>query len=323
VSRPFFIHDIQKEGNKMLLPKALQKGDTIGVIAPASPPDTKRLQQAIPFFESMGLRVKLGRNIDKVYGYLAGTDEERLTDFHDMIADDEVRAIIFARGGYGTGRIASAIDYDLIANHPKIIWGYSDITYLHTAIRQKTGLITFHGPMLASDIADPKFDPLSAQLFRQLWEPTALRYDEAFSELEVLVSGKVSGPLVGGNLALLTSTLGTNFEIDTSGKILLLEDIGEVPYQVDSMLNQLKLAGKLAEAAGIVVGDFADAEPKQKPSLTMDEVFQHYLGDLTCPVMTGFKIGHCYPHFAVPLGVNALLDTSDKSLSVMPGVVRN
>lgn len=312
----------KKEGHKMLLPKALKKGDLIGVIAPASPPDMKRLQQAIPFFKSMGLHVKLGQNIDKVYGYLAGTDEERLADFHHMIADDDVKAIIFARGGYGTSRIANVINYDLIAKHPKIIWGYSDITYLHIAIRQKTELVTFHGPMLASDIADPKFDTLSAQMFQQLWEPTALRYDEAFSELNVLVEGRGGGPLVGGNLSLISSTLGTDFEIDTNGKILLMEDIGEVPYQVDSMLNQLKLAGKLGEAAGIIVGDFADAKPKNKPSLLLDEVLQHYLGDLECPVMTGFKIGHCFPHFAIPLGVTALLDTKDKSLSVMPGVIR-
>lgn len=304
----------------MLLPKALKKGDTIGVIAPASPPNMKRLEKAIPFFTNLGLHVKLGKNIENVHGYLAGTDEERLSDFHDMVRDDDVKAIIFARGGYGTGRFVDSIDYNLIAKHPKIIWGYSDITYLHTAIRQQTGLVTFHGPMLASDVADPDFDAISATSFLQLFEPTALQYNESISALDVLVEGEGTGSLVGGNLALITSTLGTKYEIDTKGKILLLEDIDEQPYRIDSMLNQLKLAGKLEQAAGIVVGDFANAEPKSEPSLTLEEVFKHYLGDVTCPVMTGFKIGHCFPHFAVPLGVNATLNTTEKTLSITPGV---
>ncbi|WP_042143829.1 LD-carboxypeptidase [Paucisalibacillus sp. EB02] len=304
----------------MLQPKALKKGDTIGVIAPASPPNMKHLEKAIPFFTKLGLQVKLGKNIEKVHGYLAGTDEERLSDFYDMITDDEVKAIIFARGGYGTGRFVDSIDYDVIAKHPKIIWGYSDITYLHTAIQQRTGLITFHGPMLASDVADPNFDDISATSFLQLFEPTPLQYNESISQLNVLVEGEGTGDLVGGNLALLTSTLGTEYEIDTRGKILLLEDIDEQPYRIDSMLNQLKLAGKLEQAAGIVVGDFANAEPKSKPSLTLEEVFHHFLADLSCPVMTGFKIGHCFPHFAVPLGVSAILNTTDKTLTIMPGV---
>lgn len=304
----------------MLLPKKLRKGDTIGIIAPASPPDMKSLQQAIPFFAKLGLNVKLGKFIDKTYGYLAGTDEQRLTDLHDMIADKEVKAIVFARGGYGTGRIAASIDYELIKVNPKIIWGYSDITYLHTAIRQKTGLVTFHGPMPASDIADPNFDEISSSSFFQLFKPITRVYDERISPLDVLVEGEGTGALVGGNLSLITSTLGTEFEIETDGKILCLEDIGETPYRIDSMLNQLKLAGKLDQLSGVVVGDFAQADPKDKPSLTLKEVFEYYLGDLHCPVMSGFKIGHCFPNFAVPLGTEATLNTVDKTLTICPGV---
>ncbi|MEN2465313.1 LD-carboxypeptidase [Ornithinibacillus sp. FSL M8-0202] len=304
----------------MLLPKKLCKGDTIGVVAPASPPDMKRLQQAIPFFTNLGLNVKLGKYINQTYGYLAGTDEQRLRDLHDMIADKEVSAIIFARGGYGTGRIAASIDYELIKDNPKIMWGYSDITYLHTAIRQKTGLVTFHGPMPASDIADPSFDEISSNSFCQLFHPITLVYDERIAPLEVLVEGEGTGALVGGNLSLITSTLGTEFEIETNGKILCLEDIGELPYRIDSMLNQLKLAGKLDQVSGIVIGDFANADPKDKSSLSLKEVFEYYLGDLHCPVMTGFKIGHCFPHFAVPLGTEATLNTVNKTLTICPGV---
>jgi muramoyltetrapeptide carboxypeptidase len=304
----------------MLRPPALRKGDTIGIIAPASPSDANRLRKAIPFFKKLGLRVRLGKNMNKTYGYLAGTDEERLEDFHQMAADEEIKAIIFARGGYGTARIAGNLNYELIRKHPKIIWGYSDITYLHTAIRQETGLITFHGPMPASDIAEETFDSISANSFFQLFKPTTLTYSEMISPLTVLSHGKHTAPLVGGNLTLLTSTLGTPYEINLKGKILLMEDIGEEPYRVDSMLNQLRLAGKLQEAAGVVVGDFAKADPKKTPSLLLEEVFEHYLGSLSLPVIKGFRIGHCFPHFAVPLGADATIDTEEKTLTIMPGV---
>ncbi|WP_373893957.1 LD-carboxypeptidase [Virgibacillus sp. CBA3643] len=305
----------------MMRPARLQQGDTIGVIAPAGPPDPEKLKQAIPFFENMGLHVKLGKHVDEVHGYLAGTDETRLEDMHEMIVDTRVKAIIFARGGYGTARIAADIDYTLIKNNPKIIWGYSDITYLHTAIRQATGLVTFHGPMLASDIAKEDFDRLSALMFKQLFEPMRLFYSEKVGcPLQVLAHGKAEGELVGGNLSLLVSSIGTPHEIKTKGKILMLEDIGEGPYRVDGMLNQLKLAGKLADVAGIVLGDFAEAQAALEASLTLEQVFRDYLCPLGVPVMSGFKIGHCFPHFAVPLGVRATLTTADKTLIIEPGV---
>jgi len=304
----------------MILPERLQQGDTIGIIAPASPPNMEKVKQTIPFFEEMGLDVKLGKYIDHGYGYLAGTDAERLADFHQMIADPNIKAIIFARGGYGTGRLAAQIDYQLIQNNPKIIWGYSDITYLHIAIRQMTELVTFHGPMAESDIAKEDFAALSASMFKQLFQPSNVIYSEKISPLQVLVSGEASGQLVGGNLSLIVSTLGTPFEVNTAGKLLLLEDVDEPPYRVDSMLNQLKLAGKLANTAGVIVGDFANAKPKQTPSLTLEQVFQEYLGALHCPVMTGFKIGHCSPNFSVPLGVEATMQTTNKTLHISPGV---
>ncbi|GAB3789444.1 S66 peptidase family protein [Virgibacillus kimchii] len=304
----------------MILPERLKKGDTIGIIAPSGPIDTDKLKKAVPFFEEMGLHVKLGKYISHVNGYLAGTDEERLTDLHAMLADDTVKAIIFARGGYGAGRIVSSIDYSLVKNNPKIIWGYSDITYLHTAIRQKAGLITFHGPMAVSDVAKDDFDELSAKLFKQLFQPADLIYTEKISPIDVLVSGESEGELIGGNLSLIASTIGTPFEIDTKDKLLLLEDIGEEPYRIDSMLNQLKLAGKLEAAAGVILGDFAETESDLKTTLSVSEVFSDYFGGLNCPVMSGFKIGHCFPHFSVPLGTKAVMSTKEKTLKIAPGV---
>ncbi|MFD2131680.1 LD-carboxypeptidase [Pseudogracilibacillus auburnensis] len=290
-------------------------------MASASPPNMEKLRKSLRFLKNNGLKVKLGKNIRNTYGYLAGTDIERLEDFHCMIADPTIKAIFFAKGGYGTGRLASCIDYELISKNPKIIWGYSDITYLHTAIRQSTNLVTFHGPMLESDVARDDFDHLSKDMFNQLFKRTTLRYSEKIAALNVLVEGKASGKLVGGNLSLLTSTLGTPYEIDVKGNILLIEDVNEEPYRVDSMLNQLKYANKLTKANGIIVGDFANTEPKRSPSLQMEEVFQHYFSSLTCPVMTGFKIGHCLPHFAVPLGAQTTMNTENKLVTIEPGVI--
>ncbi|WP_404405830.1 LD-carboxypeptidase [Jeotgalibacillus malaysiensis] len=305
----------------MILPKRLKSGDTVGFIAPASPPNIASMEKSLTFFTSLGLKVKEGKHVRNVHGYLAGTDEERLEDLHTMFADPEVSAVICAGGGYGTGRIADKIDYDLIRQNPKIFWGYSDITYLHTAIRQETGLVTFHGPMPASDIGKDEFHELSGKMFAQLFEPRELHYTEAIGELNVITAGAATGELTGGNLSLIVSTLNTKHEIDMKDKILLIEDIDEEPYRIDGMLSQLKSAGKLQELNGIVVGDFKNAVPTNgKPTLSLDEVLQHYLGDLGIPVVSGFKIGHCEPHFSVPLGVNVKLSAGDKTLTLLPGV---
>jgi len=305
----------------MIVPNRLQTGDLVSVIAPASPPCLENLQQGLVFLKSIGLRVQLGKQIDQEHGYLAGTDAERLADFHEAVANPEVKAIFFARGGYGTGRFVSDLDYELIRRNPKIIWGYSDITYLHTAIRQMSQLITFHGPMIESDMAKSNVDERTKEMFQQLFTSQSIYYSESISALKVLVPGEASGEVVGGNLTILTSTFGTCFEIDLKDKIVLIEDIGEEPYRVDAMLNQWKLAGKLSEIAGIMVGNFSKATPSRKPSFELGEVFQHYLSTLACPVMTGFQIGHCTPHIAVPFGVQATMNTKRKTVMIDPGVI--
>jgi muramoyltetrapeptide carboxypeptidase len=302
-------------------PKRLQQEDTVGVIAPASPPNQDYLEQGIVFLEQLGLNVKVGKNVSRINGYLAGSDQERLNDLHEMFRDPEVKAVICACGGYGTGRIAAKIDYEIIKNNPKIFWGYSDITFLHTAIRQQTGLVTFHGPMLGSDIGKSDTHPLSKQGFRQLFEPTPLVYTEQFSRLEVLVEGAASGELIGGNLSLLVSTIGTAYEIDTRGKLLLIEDINEEPRSVDRMLNQLYMAGKLEDASGILVGDFCDCTPNRNLTLTLDEVIDHYVKLAKKPALKGFLMGHCNPQISIPFGVHATLNTHEKRLIVESGIM--
>jgi muramoyltetrapeptide carboxypeptidase len=301
-------------------PGHLKKGDAVGVIAPASPPGIESLERGIDFLIEQGLEVREGKSVRKINGYLAGTDKERLEDLHDMFEDKEIKAIFCACGGYGTGRIAAGLDYRLIKANPKIFWGYSDITFLHTSIRQETGLVTFHGPMLASDIGKEDVHPLSKQYFSQLFQPAASVYTEELSPLSAVVEGKAQGQLTGGNLCLIASTLGTPYEIDVKGKVLLIEDINEEPRSVDRMLNQLFMAGKLSEAAAIIAGDFKDCEPQRELSLSLDEVLDQYLIKAGRPAMKGFKIGHCSPHFSVPLGADAVLDTKEKQLYVESGV---
>lgn len=302
-------------------PQRLQKGDTIGIIAPSSPPNQESLERSLAFLEQLGLKWRFGKNVKNMYGYLAGTDEERMEDLHDMFADPAIKGIICAGGGYGSARYTDKIDLQLMQENPKIFWGFSDITFLHTAMGLYSNLVTFHGPMLASCVGKESFHELSAKMFQQLFEPMELHYTEAIAPLEVVTGGVAQGELVGGNLSLLANGIGTKFEVDTKGKLLFIEDIGEEPYRVDGLLNQLRMAGKLDDAVGIVVGDFADAAPKKRDvSLTLDEVFDHYLGSLGKPVVKGFKIGHCQPHFAIPLGVGAKLDADNRTLTILPGV---
>lgn len=305
----------------MLKPTRLSKGDTVGIIAPAGPIQAEKLTEAIPFLEGLGLHVQLGKHVYARNDFLAGTDEERAQDFHEMIENPDIRGIFCARGGYGTGRIASMLDYEHIQAHPKIIWGYSDITYLHTAIRQQAGLITFHGPMIASDVSSEKFDIPSAHSFDQLFHAQPVTYDETISPLRVIADGESSGPLVGGNLSVFMSTMGTPYEIDTTGAILFMEDIGEDPYQVDGLCNQLKQSGKLDNLAGIVIGDFRQRDLDQsKRSTTYDAIFHHYFSNLHIPVVAGFQIGHCFPNIGIPLGTEATLSTKTKQLHIEQGV---
>ncbi|MFT8320293.1 MAG: LD-carboxypeptidase [Bacillus sp. (in: firmicutes)] len=297
----------------------LQKGDTVAVIAPASPPNKENLERGIAFLEKLGLKVKLGNHLFHQYGYLAGSDQQRLADFHWAFTDKEIKGVFCACGGYGTARIAEEIDYSIIASNPKMFWGYSDITYLHLAIYKKTGLSTFHGPMLSSDIGSSSCETTNA-MFRQLFEPQKISYTEEYSPLETLVEGNASGVVIGGNLSLIASTLGTPVEVDTKSKIVLIEDVNEEPRSIDRMLNQLQSAGKLRDAAGFIIGDFHQCESKREKSLTLKEVIDTYITQQGKPALKGFKIGHCSPNIAVPLGVQADLYASTKKVILETGV---
>lgn len=301
-------------------PQRLQKGDVVGIVSPSSPPDRDNLERSLAFLEQLGLQWKFARHAKNIHGYMAGTDDERLADLEEMFQDPEVKAIICSSGGYGAGRITDRLDMTLVEENPKIFWGFSDITFLHTAIRQYTNLVTFHGSMLGPNVGADTFEELSAKMFQQLFEPMELHYTEAISPLTSLTSGIARGEIVGGNLSVLARTLGTKYEINTKDKILLIEAIGEDPARIDGLLNQLRMARKLEQVAGVVIGDFARTETTRKWTLTLEEVFDDYFKEATYPVVKGFKIGHCEPHFAIPLGVEALLNADEKTLTILPGV---
>ena len=298
----------------IVCPVKLSPGDLIGITAPASFCDPVEMIKGTEYFTQMGLRVEIGQSVFRQYGYLAGSDEERAKELNDMFQNPEIKAIICARGGYGTARIADLLDYDRIFQNPKIFWGFSDITFLHQAIYKNTGLVTFHGPMLSA-LNEKSIHPLTLAGFQQLFTPTAMEYSEDISKLTSLVEGTASGALVGGNLSLIVSSLGTPYEIDTRNKLLFIEEICEEPYRIDRMLGQLLQAGKLSEASGIIVGNFHACEPNSdKSSFTCEEVITHYLKKADRPALAGFDIGHCSPNIAIPLGLEAELSTAKKTL---------
>lgn len=304
-------------------PRRLKRGDTIGVIAPASSTTYEKIEKALGFFRERGFTVKPGRALFQKYGYLAGTDEERARDINEMFEDPEVTAIFCMRGGYGTPRLLDLIDYSVIRKNPKIFVGYSDITALHTAIFKFTGLVTFHGPMAASDLI---YEDCSseAMLWRTLTNTRELGKIPCEPQQSRLFQsgGRVEGRLLGGNLSMLASLLGTPYEVDTRESILYLEDIGEEPYKIDRMLMQLKLSGKLEDAAGFILCDWNNCEAKEpEDSLALKEVLFNMLIPLKKPVVWGYKIGHCTPNITIPNGVRAVIDGVTNSFVITESAV--
>jgi len=300
--------------------KRLKAGDTIGIVAPASPSDPSKVERAIKNICDMGYSVKTGKSVYSSRGYLAGTDELRASDINDMFADDEVRAIFCLRGGYGSQRILDLVDFERICNNPKIFMGYSDITALLNAIYQKCGLITFHGPM-GGDFAGGLEKRTKRAMINILEGGPAGELPNPVTP-EVVEEGKGSGKLAGGNLSIVAASLGTPYEVDTRNRILLLEDVFEEPYSVDRMLTQLKLAGKFESAAGIILGDWGNSEPEEpEKSLSLEEVFEDIFRGIGKPVLKGLKIGHCKPNFTVPIGAEVSIDTCSKTVCILEPAV--
>ncbi|MCA1009197.1 S66 peptidase family protein [Halobacillus halophilus] len=304
----------------MLKPQRLNYGDRVGVIAPAGPPIEKDLRKGLVVLRSLGLDPVLGAHVlsqGHAFSYLAAPDEARLEDLHRMFLDPCIKAVFCARGGYGTARLAPYVDYSIIRCNPKVFWGYSDITYLHTAIHKCSSLVTFHGPMVASDLGKNSVNNETTVSLSQLFIPknTIYRYpDFSFKSIQ---NGKAEGILVGGNLTVLADSLGTDFELNTDNRILFIEEINEPAYRIDAMLMHLKLAGKFERVKGVILGDFnLEASEFVETQLLLRQFFAPY----NIPVLQGFPAGHCTPNYGIPIGGRVYLDTISLVVEFETGV---
>jgi muramoyltetrapeptide carboxypeptidase len=292
-----------------VIPRRLRTGDTIGVVAPASPFDVEQLYRGVGLLESAGFNVRMSKKVFLTSGYLAGSDTQRAALVMKMFDDPVVRAIICARGGFGSMRLLPLLDYGRICKQPKILVGFSDVTALLAALYVRCGLVTFHGPVVASLPASDK---------KSLTALVSAIAGEAPVELSasggtIVRSGIGTGPVLAGNLTTVCHLIGTSFQPDTKGHILLFEDRGEAPYRLDRMLTQLHLAGFLNGIAGVAFGSFEACGNPQEFLRIIRERFKnaHY------PVITGMEFGHGVRNLTIPVGLGATLDTERRRLTYL------
>ena len=300
--------------NRPARPQRLFAGDTIGIVAPAGPFDRELFQQGINVIQGMGFATKTDERIFSREGYLAGSDISRAAQFNAMVADTGVKAVVCARGGYGSLRMLDALDYAAIGASAKVLVGFSDITALHRAIMLRSSLVTLHGPMVTTL---PCCDEESlASWYRALTEPVASPLD--LSHARVLKPGRAEGALTGGNLATLCHLTGTSLGAAFRGQILLLEEIGEATYRIDRMLTQMKLAGLFVGLAGMVLGSFEECGAMDE----IDTLVRERFADESFPIVSGACVGHGRSNWTLPLGVEARLDTTAGELRFLEPTYR-
>ena len=328
-AEPTSIFHKRKFPKKIIKPKRLKIGARVGLIAPSSPVALNRWQQTIRNMEGMGFELVYDEKaVLAKYGYLAGKDKARAREINRMFADKSIDAIWCVRGGYGSARLLPMLDYDLIKKNPKVIIGYSDITALLHGIFLKTGLVGFHGPVGASRFTKYSTKHVTSVLMTPQDEYTIpfpaenLKEEDVSYQPFVVTAGNAVGQLVGGNLTLVSSLMGTPYELDMKDKLVFLEDIGEKPYRLDRMLTQLLLAGKLQNAAGIVLGVFSGCQAGENDnSLSLREMIEDRLMGLGIPVIYGMSFGHIGNNFTLPMGITAELNTSNKTLTLLESAV--
>ena len=303
----------------------LPEGGTIGVAAASSPFENRsEIDRGVRWYEERGYHVKLAPHVYARDDFVAGDAQSRAEDVTALFADDEVDVVQMLRGGYGASQVVPLLDYDVVAANPKPFVGYSDVTALHVAIRQRTGLVTFYGLGLTS-MGAPKREEWDKERFLRAMTATEplgevpARPDDPY--IGRLGSGRASAPLVGGCLWLLRETLGTPWEIDLDGAILFFEDVHAPPWHVDGMLTQLRNAGKLEHVQGIAVGEMHKSEHSDEPdpwlrSRSMEDVFEHHLGPLGIPILHNLPLGHGKHLVTIPLGVRATVDADARTLTI-------
>ncbi len=299
----------------ILKPKRLKQGDVIGIISPASSPDDPiKIENGVRYLEKLGYRTEVGKNVGKYNGYLAGTDDERLDDLHNMFKNKNVNAIFCMRGGYGSGRLLDKIDYRIISSNPKIFVGYSDINALQMAFFTKCGLVTFAGPMVAVDFID-EVSPYTEEIFWNMISSNKKigRVENPNKEKYfILNKGRAQGRILGGNVSIINSLISTEYLPKLKDSILLLEEINEAPYRIDRMLNQLRIMKVFKNIRGIILGDFVKCVEydTEKRTLSLNDVIVDYFEGLKIPVIYNFRHGHLSEKVTIPFGLRTVLNAS-------------
>jgi muramoyltetrapeptide carboxypeptidase len=298
---------------KIIQPPALREGDKVGLLAPASSFSHGDFLSGCNRLREMGYEPVYSENIFERDLYFAGTAERRTQEFMGLWEREDIAALICVRGGYGSNYLLDKLDYKMIAGQPKILLGCSDITSLLTAITDRTGLVTFHGPMVAKDIAAQTIDLFS-------WNNSlrgAASWEVPASGIEILRPGKVEGRLYGGCLSMLVASLGTPYEIQTDNTILFIEDVSEKPFRIDRMLMQLRLAGKLEQVRGVVFGEMLDCLPPKGETYTLQQVILRVLAPYNVPIVYGLKSGHVTGgNITLPFGVQAELAAENSGVTL-------
>jgi muramoyltetrapeptide carboxypeptidase len=309
----------------MLRGKRLKKGDTIGIVAPANYTTEDKIERAVKNIESKGYKVKVGKGCREKWFTFAGKDEVRAKDIMDFFKDDEINAILCLRGGFGSIRLLEYLDFDEIKKNPKIFIGFSDITTLHSAFQKKSNLITFHGPMAASNFSDEILDEIS-------WNGLFTFLENIENEMEIknpqneplkkLVGGRGIGRSIGGNLVTFVSNMGTDYDVEYEDTILFIEEIGEPAYKIDRALTQLINSKGFRGIKGIILGDFNDCGGENENAYSLMELFEERLKKLGIPVIYNFKSGHCWPMMTLPMGAKIAIDADEGSIKILEEVVK-
>ena len=313
-----------------LKPKRLEKGDTIALVSPGSYITEEEKQESLKNIRDLGFNVVYSDRLMQKNGFFSATDEERAADINEMFERKDVQGIICARGGYGCARILPYLDYGLIEDNPKTLIGFSDVTALHYAIYKNCNLITFHGPVSISTFSKFSVKNFEDVLMNPTFELNLVNSttDNNYNPygITVITEGKAQGELIGGNLTLAASLIGTEYDVDYSGKILFLEEFLEEPYRIDRMLTQMIQAGKFEDVEGIALGVFKLCEsdktnPSFQNSYTLMEVLKDRLGNLGIPVIYGLSFGHVVDKFTIPIGIEAQLNTDTQELKLLEAAV--
>ena len=324
------LEGLLKDEPPIIKPPRLKSGDKLAIVAPGSYISEEELQDSIKNLNQLGFETTYSKKVLLQSGYFAGSDKDRADDLMEKFSDKSVKGIVCARGGYGCSRILPMLNYDVIRANPKVIIGYSDITALLYGIYKKSGLITFHGPVGTSTFNDYSVNNFNKVLINpertSLFPNSTSGDDENIYGVTSIVKGKGKGRLVGGNLSIMVSLIGTEFDVDYSNKIIFIEEIGEEPYRVDRMLTQMIQAGKFNNTAAVMMGIFRKCEVKKESDLTaksftLMEVLQDRLGSLKIPVVYGMSFGHVKDKFTIPFGALAELDAGKQTFTLLEKAV--